>query len=215
MKKQDLSYLDSAVALYGTLYMRSDFDRFLSNLTDRDNLALSVALRQIAERNHTKTLRWWCDQAISEQLLLKPRLREDFPFRLSQLILLFDKLGDQGIFPFCDIRIEESQTDIIFDWSKLPPRLAYLSVPAESFKLFAEKQMRNGQAELLAADFGQFRELADAIATRGHIGDINEWLRTHPLFEHPEAAAIYELIGFMDNQGFTLDPKVAQPIVNI
>lgn len=80
------------------MYLKTDFDRMVENLPDRDRAILERTIHAIHEYGHQDAIKEWCEKAVTEQLKLKPRRRTtDFPFRLSQMLILLDRLADKGM----------------------------------------------------------------------------------------------------------------------
>ena len=106
------------------------------------------------------------------------------------LLCLFNQLGKLGIAPFNDGAVRPESAKEVFDWSKLPPNLAWLAAPAERYGHYQfdepiwEFVQNASPAELAELRAVQERWEAD-------FQNIDLWLDEFNITKHPEARLVY------------------------
>ena len=114
------------------------------------------------------------------------------------LLCLFAQLGRLGIAPFNDGAIcPQGAERAVLDWSKLPPRLAWLAAPAERYGHYQfEERIIDFLRQASPAQLAELRALhqrwvADSPA-------IDAWLDEYNITKHAEARLVYFTLGLLD-----------------
>lgn len=171
--------------------------KYAEKLSRKEIDELRALYCEIRENDHGPVINRWHDKKPKE-------CPSETSWPIYGLLCLFDQLNELGIEPFTDGKVRTMEFPVELDWTKLPPKLRYLSGSAEVYGAyqfddrifeFLDRMTDEERTELIALD-----------ERMGHDWDaIDAWLNKFSMVEHKEAALVYftsYLLGMAENGGY-------------
>ena len=195
------SYLDDALARFAWIdeHLNQESRERICNLSEDELSRLADVYEVIADK---------CDATEISDWIQSFPARERYGTvvrRVFILFIVFLILGDRDISPFDSYQVQYDPTEPPSDWSKLPPRLAYLGEPADKYGVYqSEDSVERFLKHATFEDMQSLTMLRDRILDAEDSNLIFEWMADRQLTE-PEVAKVAFLIELLEAADLSID----------
>jgi len=188
LSKTVAKYCVNAVQVENPRGTTFDRNRYIDTLSNAEMAEIAKTYCEIERRKDSKEISEW----------VLNRANDDDPAqrRVFLLFVLFQALAERGIEPFSSGSVQFQSDPPKFDWSKLPPSIAFLAKPAEEYGRYQfPGEVDRFFRRITKEELKELKQLARVCRENKKV--ISDFLAL-PMTEHPESAYVYFLLGVLD-----------------